>query len=99
MILWEEFRFLSNFVPCPLRIELHQGARGRNDHYKIQIPPDAAKPRATRWRTLFAGELTDDIESFFTELHSEFVTMLHIDPKTGKPKRRQKPPVNQRFGG
>jgi len=84
-LLWDDFRFFVGYLRCPVRIELHNELHVYRVHFKIKIPPDASNPRATKWRTLFAGELTDDVESFFTSLSSEFVMILRIDPATGKP--------------
>jgi len=67
MISWDSFEFFVTYMNCPLRIEVYREKEGESDHFKILIPPDDTKPRATRWRTLFAGELKEELDDFFRE--------------------------------
>ncbi len=81
MMIWDSFESFLGYMKCPIRIELYEGVKGRDDYFKILIPPDSAKPRATRWRTLFTGDLTDEVESFFHDSCRGVCDVRTVKPK------------------
>jgi hypothetical protein len=58
-----DFAALEYVMPevcCPLRMLAYTTTDGER-HFRLLIPPDPARPRATRWRILCTGVLCNDL--------------------------------------